>query len=444
MLSFDVEGDKPGKALGLRGMENTHVPTLLIPKILAEHLDHGLFLSLPKVKAHRFGVFSMSIKGMQGTVMLSDAAPAFRQKWRMHRELNPWLEAKKTHSEDRASYVTALEKFAERIVDVLEVETPDAVLAEGAPAMGGDGFQKLFPSEESFAIGGENPILVDRVGAELLGTWDRAELAKELGGHRTSPLLELAAKRFGVDLTAPKVVGDGAALLASPRPTHFIAMAGFSIDATPGAAVEKPTAHAVPGEAKIDGRGDDPVWKNAPRATFDTDYAGNPTKVLTTVRFAWSKTALTALFELESANLFTDTSRPTDVERPKLYEEDCIEIFLAPDPTNPRRYAELEVGPHGHFFDLFVDRDKKTEATSWSGALRIATTRDEVRHTATIEVATQAPEILSALTPGARLPLGIFRMEGKTPRLYLAFSPPRTKKPNFHVPEAFGALAIDP
>jgi hypothetical protein len=438
-----VEGDKPGKALGLRGMENTHVPTLLIPKILAEHLDHGLFLSLPKVKAHRFGVFSMSVKGMQGTVMLSDATPAFRQKWRMHRELNPWLEAKKKNAEDRGAYVAALEKFAERIVDVLEVETPDAVLAEGAPAMGGDGFQKLFPSDENFAIGGENPILVDRVGAELLGTWDRAELAKELGGHRTSPLLELAAKRFGVDLTAPKVVGDGAGLLAAPRPTHFIAMAGFSIDASPTAA-EKPTAHAVPGEAKIDGRGDDRVWKNAPKTTFDTDYAGEHSKVSTTVRFAWSKTALTALFELESANLFTDTTRPTDVERPRLYEEDCVEIFLAPNAANPRRYAEIEVGPHGHFFDLFVDRDKKTEQTSWSGALRVATTRDETRHTATIEVATQAPEILSALTPGARLPLGIFRMEGKTPRLYLAFSPPLTKKPNFHVPEAFGALAIDP
>jgi uncharacterized protein (DUF362 family) len=92
---FDVEGDQPGKPLGIRGMEATHVHTLLVPKILAETLAHGLFISLPKIKAHRFAVFSLSIKGMQGTVMLSDKAPAFHNKWRMHRELNPWLDAQK-------------------------------------------------------------------------------------------------------------------------------------------------------------------------------------------------------------------------------------------------------------------------------------------------------------------------------------------------------------
>ncbi len=140
---FDVAGEQPGKALGIRGMESTHVPTLLVPKILAEHLEHGMFLSLPKIKAHRFGIVSMAVKGMQGTVMLSDAAPAFRQKWRMHRELNAYLEGRKKGADDRAAYVAALEIFAERMADVLEIEAPDAVLAEGAPAMDGDGFQKL-------------------------------------------------------------------------------------------------------------------------------------------------------------------------------------------------------------------------------------------------------------------------------------------------------------
>jgi hypothetical protein len=35
-------------------------------------------------------------------------------------------------------------------------------------------------------------------------------------------------------------------------------------------------------------------------------------------------------------------------------------------------------------------------------------------------------------------------MEGTSPREYLAWSPPRTPKPNFHVPEAFGTLVLDP
>ncbi|MGH7294680.1 MAG: DUF362 domain-containing protein, partial [Polyangiaceae bacterium] len=246
---FDVQGDQPGKPLGVRGMEKTRVPTLLMPKILADTLAHGMFISLPKIKAHRFGVFSISIKGMQGTVMLSDKAPAFRNKWRMHRELNPWLEAQRKGTADRESYVAALEIFSERIADVLEIEAPDVVLAEGAPAEEGDGFEKLWPSAESFAVGGTNPILVDRVGAQLLGLWNNADLARELGGHATSPLLEAAAKKLGVDITAPAVTGDGAGLLATKRPVHLIGMAGFAIHSDAAAPALTPSPSPAPAPA---------------------------------------------------------------------------------------------------------------------------------------------------------------------------------------------------
>ncbi|WP_394839620.1 DUF362 domain-containing protein [Pendulispora rubella] len=452
---FDVQGTQPGKAIGLSGMEKTSVPTLMIPKLLAEHLDHGLFLSLPKAKAHRFAVFSLGIKGMQGTVMLSDKAPAFRQKWRMHRELNPWLDAKKRGTETREAYVAALEAFAERIADVLEVEAPDAVLAEGAPAMAGDGFQKLVPSAKNFAVGGVNPILVDRVGAQLLGYWDRSDLARELGGHRTSPLLEAAAKKFGVDLASPEVKGDGAALLGVARKAPFYAMAGFTLEegvddadtAKPDAGETKPEAHAVRGTPTIDGKLDDAIWKRAPEIAFDTDYSGASTGVTTHVRFAWSNEALYAAYRLESLEPNTDMSRPIEVEREGLHQENCVELFLAPDPKNPRRYAEIELGPHGHYFDILIwaEGERRKWDTKWSGNLRMGTSRDPATKSAIIEVAIAAPEIVAALSAGARLPLGLFRMEGKEkPRRYLAFSPARTKSPNFHVPEAFGTLVIDP
>jgi hypothetical protein len=35
-------------------------------------------------------------------------------------------------------------------------------------------------------------------------------------------------------------------------------------------------------------------------------------------------------------------------------------------------------------------------------------------------------------------------MEGRSPRKYLAWSPTRTAKPDFHVPAAFGRLVLDP
>lgn len=446
---FDVEGDQPGKPLKVRGMENTHAPTLLMAKILAEHLQHGLFISAPKIKAHRFGVTSMAIKGGQGVVMLSDASPAFNQKWRMHKELKAALDLiPKNEVAGKKAYLESLHVFAERMTDVLEVASPHVVLAEGAPAMGGDGFGKRWPTAESIAIGGTNPIAVDRVGAAFLGLWDNLDLSRELGGHRTSPLIETAAARFKVDLASVTVEGDGVSLLAVRRPVHFVSMSGFTLhsDASaPRTAEGSPVLHAPHVEdAKItiDGVAE-PAWDAAKPIVFDTDWSGAKTKVSTKVRAVWSKGALTMLWELEGAGLEVDASRPVATERQKLYEEDCVEVFLSPDPAERTRYYEVEVGPLGHFFDIAVDKKASKSDVAWSSKPTIATKVDRDKRRATIEVAMRAPEIIGALKAGARLPLGLYRMEGKGTRTYLAWSPTKTAKPNFHVPDAFGTLVLE-
>ncbi len=477
---FDTTAEgKPGKPLAISGIAKSHVPTLLVAKVLAEHLDHGLFITVPKIKTHRFAVFSLGIKGMQGTVMYSDASPAFRQKWRSHKELDGVLAAiKRGDADARARYVAAIETFAERMVDVLELEAPDAELAEGAPAMDGDGFDELFPRPENVAIGGTNVVTVDRVAAEYLGLWDSAALAKELGGHRSSPLLEAAAKRFGLDLAHPKVVGDGAAMLATRQPAHLHGMAGFEIadkiadkpDAatTPaaGVAIAAPVASAAvaaPTEIVPDGAtkdlhaarltGDPPVldgtidaaWAAATPLEFATDWSGRATPTVTRVRALWSPTAIYLLWELSGTGLDTDHSRPVDVERVDLYEEDSVELFLVPDPANRKRYFEIELGPFGHFFDILVDWTKKPRGdNAWSAGLHIGTSQDAAAHRAIIEVAITSPDVVRAIAEDARLPIGLYRMEGKSPRQYLAAFPTRTPKPNFHVPDAFGTLVLDP
>jgi uncharacterized protein (DUF362 family) len=453
---FDVEGDQPGKPLKVRGMEKTHAPTLLMAKILAEHLEHGLFISAPKVKAHRFGVTSMAIKGGQGVVMLSDASPAFNQKWRMHKELGDALKLiPKDKEAGNKAYLDSLHVFAERMADVLEVASPHVVLAEGAPGMGGDGFGKRWPSAENVAIGGTNPILVDRVGAAFLGLWDNADLARELGGHKTSPLIETAAKRFGVDIAAPAVEGDGASLLATRRPVHFVSMSGFALHsdgkaAETGASTRTSTSarpsmnarRVDDGAIAIDGVIEG-AWEPATPIRFDTDWSGAHTPTSTRVRTLWSKGALFVLWELEGAGIAVDASRPVKVEREKLYEEDCVELFLAPDAATPTRYFEVEVGPLGHFFDIAVDKKTNKSDSAWSSRPQIATTVDRDRHRATIEIALRSPDVLHALAPGARLPFALYRMEGRSPRLYLAWSPTRTPKPNFHVPDAFGTIVLE-
>jgi len=454
---FDVEGDQPGKPLAVHGMEKTHAPTLLMAKVLAEHLERGLFISAPKVKAHRFGVTSMSIKGGQGVVMLSDASPAFHQKWRMHKELGDALKLlPKDKEAGQKAYLDSLDVFAERMADVLEIASPHVVLAEGAPGMGGDGFGKRWPTPENVAIGGTNPILVDRVGAAFLGLWDNADLARELGGHKTSPLIEVAAKRFGVDVSAPLVEGDGAGLLAARRPVHFLSMSGFAIhgDASPagtdagtdaGESDARPVIrakHVEDGALAIDGVRE-AAWDAVTPVVFDTDWSGAPTKATTRVRSAWSKGALYMLWELEGAGLAVDEQRPLKTERDKLHEEDCVEMFFTPDPAERTRYYEVEVGPLGHFFDIAIDRKTKNSDTTWSSQPEIATKVDRERQHASIEFALRAPDIVRALGTGKRLPFALYRMEGKGKRLYLAWSPTRTAKPNFHVPEAFGTLLLE-
>jgi uncharacterized protein (DUF362 family) len=450
---YDKEGSMPGKPLAVSGIANTHVPTLLLPKILAETLEHGLFISVPKLKAHRYSVVSIAIKGMQGTVMRSDASPAYNQKWRMHQELKPYLKAKKNKEpEDRRLYVDSLELFAERMVDVLELSLPDVILVDGAPAVAGDGFQTLRKVPEMIAIGGTHPVLVDRVGAEFLGLWNNRALSRELLGHASSPLIEVAAKRYGIDMKAPTLEGDGAGLLLAPRSPFYKAIAPFTIDGArviatasdPPKPATPPQAHAARSSTApvIDGRVD-PLWSRAPKISFDTDYTGSATGITTHVRLLWNEQALYALFELDKAGLNVDATFDPKLERKKLYEEDCVELFLTPDPANRERYFEVELGPFGHFFDLEVNRTANTWRSEWSSGLEVRATHDAAAKTAVIEARFTAPEITRALAPGARLPFALYRMEGKAKRSYLAFSPPRTTKPNFHVPEAFATLVLD-
>jgi hypothetical protein len=210
----------------------------------------------------------------------------------------------------------------------------------------------------------------------------------------------------------------------------------------------KPVVHAahVTGDPPtIDGRGDDLAWAGANEVAWDTDYAARGTGIVTHARFAWKNDALYVLWELASAGIHADASRPVDQERPKLYEEDCVELFFTPDAKKPSHYYELELGPLGHFFDIDVDKEAHKSDVAWSSGVNVRATHDSAAHTATIEAVLTSKDVTRALAPGARLPLGLYRMEGTSPaRSYLAWSPPRTEKPNFHVPSAFGTLVVDP
>lgn len=236
-------------------------------------------------------MFSIAIKSLQGAAMYSDAAPAYRQKWRTHKEVGAAIAlVKKGDPRARKVYVEALEKFAERMVDVFEVETPHVILAEGAPAMSGDGFQVLFPSAEAIADGGRQP------GA---GRSRRRAAARPVGSRRPRrrarrpPAPRRCSRsrpRGSASLTKPPVTGDGAGLLAQRRPARFYAMGDFVVDDV--TAAEDRSVHAADVPA-MDGV-IEPIWDRA-GPPLNTLARQQDPHVSRLVRFLWSTRGLHVL-----------------------------------------------------------------------------------------------------------------------------------------------------
>jgi uncharacterized protein (DUF362 family) len=197
-------------------------------------------IDVAKLKAHRFAVMSLSIKNLMGAVMIvGDAsAPPGRRRWRMHRELSPWLAAwKKSRSDDRAAYRAALLTFSERLADLYGALTPDLVLIEGLPAMQGDGFAAVVPyGGAGVLIVSRNGCHADFVAARFFGLTGSDDLMRELGVGMPPAIAAVATRYFGgvAGLEKITVLGD-ANLPEAGKGAWYKAMAPFEIHPLPAA-----------------------------------------------------------------------------------------------------------------------------------------------------------------------------------------------------------------
>ncbi|HEX2061305.1 MAG TPA: carbohydrate-binding family 9-like protein [Thermoanaerobaculia bacterium] len=133
-----------------------------------------------------------------------------------------------------------------------------------------------------------------------------------------------------------------------------------------------------------------------------------------------------------------------------LYEEDVVEVFLAPDELT--HYYELEVSPRGTLFDAAVDSPHGDRASmhvdrGWTceglaAAVRKVTESDGG---ITIDTLIRIPFAgLARRAPrkGEIWRANFFRID-RHPRHgdeYSAWQPTMKTPPDFHVPRAFGAL----
>jgi alpha-galactosidase len=194
------------------------------------------------------------------------------------------------------------------------------------------------------------------------------------------------------------------------------------------------------GASDAEGFPQEAAWENAPPIRFDHDWQGKNSDPQrgTEVRLVWSLEALYLKFEARYKTITVFPDAEANGWRDHLWERDVCEVFLQPNPAEPRRYKEFEIAPNGFWIDLDIAPGEKHDLRS---GLRHRVKLDEQNRTWRAELALPMKSLTARFDPSAVWKVNFYRVEGAAePRFYAAWRPTGTPKPNFHVPEAFGGL----
>jgi hypothetical protein len=169
-------------------------------------------------------------------------------------------------------------------------------------------------------------------------------------------------------------------------------------------------------------------------------------RLATSITVWFDETYLTVLFcasddRIEASHLTHDAP---------LYEEDAVELFLAPEHLS--RYYELEVSPRGTIFDAAIDSPDGVRQTmhvdrDWNCKGLFAAVRTVVESNGAMSVDTVVRVPFTALgcpapSDGDTWRANFFRIDRHPERgdEYSAWQPTMKSPPDFHVAAAFGRL----
>jgi len=162
----------------------------------------------------------------------------------------------------------------------------------------------------------------------------------------------------------------------------------------------------------------------------------------TEVRLLWTPEFLYVKFIARYRRISVFDDAEPGGRRDKLWDRDVVEVFLQPDPQQPRRYKEFEVSPNGFWIDLEIANGSLQHIKS---GLQRRVNIDEPKKTWTAELAVPMKSLTQTFDPASLWRVNFFRVEGPTePRFYSSWQPTNTPQPNFHVPERFGYLKFEP
>jgi len=208
--------------------------------------------------------------------------------------------------------------------------------------------------------------------------------------------------------------------------------------------VTSDTATAVRLTADVDAEGLplDLTWKTAPPQRFNTDWQGQNADGLreTEVRLLWTPETLYLRFEARYRSITVFPDAESNGRRDQLWDRDVCEVFLQPQPSEPRRYKEFEIAPNGSWIDLDIAPGEKHDLRS---GLRRRVDVDKENKRWRAVLALPMKSLVQRFDPSGVWRVNFYRVEGEQePRFYSAWRPTNTAEPNFHVPEAFGRLVF--
>jgi alpha-galactosidase len=204
------------------------------------------------------------------------------------------------------------------------------------------------------------------------------------------------------------------------------------------------TAFAVRLAGAVDAEGFPPerAWETAPPVCFSADWQGKNAdrQRETQVRLLWNDEFLFFRFEARYRGITVLADAESSGRRDGLWDRDVCEVFLQPPCSAPGCYKEIEVAPNGFWIDLHIASGEKRDLQS---GLRRRVTINEREKQWDALLALPMKSLAARFEMPAVWRVNFFRVEGAVePRFYSAWRPTNTPVPNFHVPEAFGALVF--
>lgn len=166
----------------------------------------------------------------------------------------------------------------------------------------------------------------------------------------------------------------------------------------------------------------------------------------TRTRLCWDDAALHVRFECEDRHAWGNYRQRDD----PIYEEEAVEVFLAPGEEDPTRYFELEVSPSGVLFDARIHNPTSLRAglvgdPSWDcPGLRWAAGPGTERQDWWAVLAIPWTGLVPSGDPPRVWRANFYRIErpgGGEPE-FSGWSPTLTSPADFHKPARFGVMEL--